>query len=148
MRLRNVLAMLMALFVMGASSQAAVCELACELQVQVAGCHTAGSTGHGQEMTAMAAGMAHDHCDHGMHVAPVRGMIDSAASCGDGSCSHASLPVLAKGSSSVVHFSAVQWVVVEVVPVALRVTGGGLDVVSRPPLLTSGVDPLLVSLRV
>ena len=92
--------------------------------------------------------MTHSQCGHEMGVSSTHGMLDSASMCGDGSCSHTSLPVLAKGGSSVAQFSAAEWAVVEVVPVVLQVTGGGLVVVRRPPLLPSGVDPLLVSLRV
>jgi hypothetical protein len=99
-------------------------------------------------MTGMVAGMTHTHCEHGMDAAMAHGMTDVAANCGDGSCSHTSMPVLAKGGSSAAQYFAVQWMTVEVVPVVLRVTGGGVGAVSRPPLLPGGVDPLLVSLRV
>ena len=65
-----------------------------------------------------------------------------------GSCGHASLPVFAKSGSGVVQFSAVQWVLVGVVRVDVTLTGGGVGVGGRPPLVRGGVDPLVVSLRV
>jgi hypothetical protein len=140
MRLRNVLVLVVALFVLGASSQAAVCELACGPQVAVMQCNAAA---HSEAMV-----MSHGHCSHAMGMASMHGATQSAGESRAGSCGHVSLLVFAKGGSGVVQFSAVQWVLVGVVRVDVMLTGGGVGVGGRPPLVRGGVDPLVVSLRV
>lgn len=131
--------MVVALFVLGASSQAAVCELACGPQVSAVRCSAA--MGHSEAMV-----MSHGHCSHAM--ASMHGDMQSVVGFGAGSCGHASVPVFAKGGSGVVQFSGGEWVLVGVVPVDVTLTGGGVGVGGRPPVVRSGVDPLVVSLRV
>jgi hypothetical protein len=135
-----VLVVVVALFVLGASSQAAVCELACGPQVAVMQCNSAA---HSEAMV-----MSHGHCSHAMGMASMLGAVQSVGGLGAGSCGHVSLPVFAKSGSGVVQFSAVQWVMVGVVPVDVTLTVGGVGVVGRPPVVRAGVDPLVVSLRV
>jgi hypothetical protein len=135
-----VLVLVVALFVLGASSQAAVCELACGPQVATLRCNAAG---HSEAMV-----MSHGHCSHAMGMASMLGMVQSVGGFRAGSCGHASLPVFAKSGSGVVQFSGVQWVLVGVVPVDMSLTGGGVGVGGRPPVVGAGVDPLVVSLRV
>ena len=130
-----------ALFVSGASSQAAVCELACGPQIATVQCGAA--TGHSEAMV-----MSHGHCSHAMGMASMLGAAQSVGGFSAGSCGHVSLPVFAKGGSGVVQFSGVQWVLVGVVPVDVTLMGGGVGVGGRPPLVRGGVDPLVVSLRV
>jgi hypothetical protein len=132
--------LVVALFVLGASSQAAVCELACGPQVAAMQCNSAA---HSEAMV-----MSHGHCSHAMGMASMLGATQSVDGFRGGSCGHASLPVFAKGGSGVVQFSAVQWVLVGVVPVDVTLTGGAVGVGGRPPLVAVGVDPLVVSLRV
>ena len=139
-RLRNVLVLLVALFVLGASSQAAVCELACGPQVAVMKCNAAG---HSEAMV-----MSHGHCSHAVGMASMLGAVQGVSGFRAGSCNHTSLPVFAKGGSGVVQFSGVQWVLVGVVPVDVTLMGGGVGVGGRPPLVRGDVDPLVVSLRV
>ena len=129
-----------ALFVSGASSQAAVCELACGPQVAVMKCNAAG---HSEAMV-----MSHGHCSHAMGMASMHDAVQSVGGFSAGSCGHVSLPVFAKGGSGVVQFSGVQWVLVGVVPVDVTLMGGRGGVGGRPPLVRGGVDPLVVSLRV
>jgi hypothetical protein len=130
-----------ALFVLGASSQAAVCELACGPQVATMRCNTAG--GHSEAMV-----MSGGHCSHGMGMTSMQVAVHSLGGVKAESCGHALVPVFAKSGSSVVAFSAVHWVLVGVVPVDRMLTGGGVGVARRPPLATAGVDPLVESLRV
>jgi hypothetical protein len=132
--------LVVALFVLGASSQAAVCELACGPQVAAMQCNSAA---HSEAMV-----MSHGHCSHAMGMAGMYGAMQGVGESRAGSCGHASLPVFAKGGSGVVQFSAVQWVLVGVVPVDVTLTSGGVGVGGRPPLVPVGVDPLVVSLRV
>src|SRR5437016_221850 len=88
-RIKNVLVMVVALFVLGASSQAAVCELACGVQMQAAECRAGAASStvmpgampgmeHGAAM-GHAAGMAmdHSHCAHGMGMAPMQAVVHS-----------------------------------------------------------------------
>jgi hypothetical protein len=138
-RLRDVLVMVVALFVLGASSQAAVCELVCGPQVAAMQCSTS-AMDHSDAMV-----MSDGHCTHGM--ASMQ-MADSVNAAPAESCGHAVVPVFAKGGSSFVVFSAVHWVLVGVVPVDRVLTGSGVGVSGRPPILSVGVDPLVVSLRV
>jgi hypothetical protein len=133
--------MVVALVVLGASSQAAVCELACGPQVSAVSCSAA--MRHSEAMV-----MSHGHCSHAMGMASMHGAVQSVGGFHAGSCGHVSVPVFAKGGSGVVHFSAVQWVLVGVVPVDRALTGGAAGVGGRPPLVPVGVDPLVVSLRV
>ena len=134
------LVLLVVLFVLGASSQAAVCELACGPQVAVMHCNAAA---HSEAMV-----MSHGHCSRAMGMASMLGAAQSVGGFSAGSCGHVSLPVFAKGGSGVVQFSGVQWVLVGVVPVDVTLMGGGVGVGGRPPLVRGGVDPLVVSLRV
>ena len=134
------LVLVVALFVLGASSQAAVCELACGPQVAAMQCNSAA---HSEAMV-----MSHGHCSHAMGMASMHGAAQSVDGFRAGNCGHASLPVFAKGGSGVVQFSAVQWVLVGVVPVDGALTSGAVGVGGRPPLVRGGVDPLVVSLRV
>lgn len=139
-------AVVVALFVLGASSQAVVCELACGPQVAAMQCNSAS---HSEAMV-----MSHGHCSHAMGMAgmsamgPMQLAAQSVGGFHAGSCGHVSLPVFAKSGSSTVSFSAVQWVLVGVVPVDVALTGGALGVGGRPPVMRGGVDPLAVSLRV
>ena len=139
MWLRGLLAVVVTLLMLGASSQAAVCELMCGLHVEES-CHLATSTGAAQMEGP------HAHCSHGMGAMQRVG--HEAVARGDDSCNHASIPDFVKGGSPAGHFDAVQWVVVDVVQVVGRVLDGGGRAVGRPPLLLGGVDPLSVSLRV
>ena len=90
--------------------------------------------------------MSGGHCSHAM--ASMQTAMLSLGGAKTESCGHALVPVFAKGGSSVVTFSAVQWVVVGVVPVDGVLTGGDVGFGGRPPLVPVGVDPLVVSLRV
>ena len=151
-RIQHVLAMVVALFVLGASSQAAVCELACGLQVHTSGCHagmTSAMPGMAMEHsapTADSAAMPSMHCSHGMAM-PVAPVMHSVGSCPEGACSHTVVSTFDKAGSSSVSFAAVQWVTVAMVTVDPMVPASYGGVGNRPPL-SLGVDPLLVSLRV
>jgi hypothetical protein len=152
-RIQHVLAMVVALFVLGASSQAAVCELACGLQVHTSACHagmTSDMPGMAMEHSAPAessrAAMPPMHCSHGMVIPVVPGM-HSVGSCLDGACSHTAVAAFAKSGSANVSFAAVQWVTVAIVTLNPMVPANYLGVGNRPSL-PIGVDPLLDRLRV
>lgn len=134
------LVVVVALFVLGASSQAAICELACGPQVATMRCGA--GAGHSEAMV-----MSHGHCSRAMGMAS-HGVPQSVGGFCAGSCGHASVPVFAKGGSGVAAFSGVQWVLVGVVPVDVTLAGRAVGVSGGPPLVRGGVDPLVVSLRV
>jgi len=136
--LRGLLAIVVTLLMVGASSQAAVCQLTCGLHVGD-DCHLAASSG-----AAQMEGPP-ENCAHEMGGMQQAG--HEAVACCDASCSHASIPDFVKSGSTATHVAVVEWVV-EPVPVGLKVLGGSESVVGRPPLLLGGVDPLSVSLRV
>ena len=160
-RFQHVLAVVVALFVLGASSQAAVCELACGLQVHPAACHAAMEASAPSMPGMMAkpsapdhmAGMSHAHCSHGMAMSTTRGIVHTVTSLAEGACSHTAISALDvskadKSGASGVAFAAVQWVTVGVVAVDLTLPSSYADVGKRPPLVAAGVDPLAVRLRV
>ena len=151
-RIQHVLAMVVALFVLGASSQAAVCELACGLQVHTSGCHagmTSAMPGMAMEQnapTADSAAMPPMHCSHGMAM-PAAPVMHSVGSCPEGACSHTAISAFYKSGSTNASFATVQWVTVAMVTVDPMVPANYVGAGNRPPL-SLGVDPLLVSLRV
>jgi len=154
-RIRNVLVMLVALFVLGASSQAAVCELTCDVMMQAPECHGADAPAAMAMSMPMAmpghsAGMAmdHSHCHHAMGTAPMHAMLHQVGESHDAGCNHAAIVAFDKGGSTAVSFVAVQWVAVAVVPVDLSLPASYSGVGQRPPVLGAAVDPLIVSLRV
>jgi hypothetical protein len=160
-RFQRVLAVMVALFVLGASSQAAVCELACGLQVHPAACHASmeasASTMPGMTADHPAiehmAGMSHEHCSHGMAMSAMRGVMHSVNSLADGACSHTEVSAFdvsktGKAGAASVSFAAVQWIAVAVVPIDLTLPVSYASAGKRPPLVLGGVDPLVVSLRV
>jgi hypothetical protein len=145
-RLKGVLAMVVALVMLAASSQATVCELACGLQIKEMNCHAAPNRPATSDSVAM--GMNHAHCGHGMKAQAMQQAMRSVADCDDASCSHASIPVLAKSGSTAAQFSAVQWVAVAVVQGEPGLSGWGVGVGKRPPSRPGGMGSLSVSLRV
>jgi hypothetical protein len=159
-RIKNVLVMVVALFLLGASSQAAVCELACGVQMQAAECHAGAASSapmHGAmsdmehgTVAGHAAGMVMDrsHCAHAMGMAPMQAVIHSLGECHDGSCSHAAVVAFDKGGPGAVSFAAVQWVAVAVVPARWRWPASYLGGGKRPLARSAAADPLVVSLRV
>ncbi|WP_213803930.1 hypothetical protein [Granulicella sp. dw_53] len=146
-RIKNVLAMVVALFLLGVSSEAAVCELACGLQIQTAQCHAMQDAMSG---SAPIAGMEmdHSHCLHTKKTAPAQAIVHGAGECADGSCSHTSVAAFDKAGPSATSFAAVQWVAVSVVPVDPNLSVSYLGTAKRSLLPGRLVDPLVVSLRV
>ena len=139
MRLRGLLAVVVALVVLGASSQAAVCELACGLQVEEMSCHAAASD---PEADSAAMGLSHAHCSHGMGASATQQVARVAADCDDASCGHAAMPMLVKRSSTTAASAAVQWAAVAVVQSEPDLTNWGVGVGKRPPSRPGGVGLL------
>jgi hypothetical protein len=143
LRLRDALVMVVAIFLLGSSSQAAVCELACELPA--AGCHAAPRVAASMESHD---GMAMDgECDHAMKGA-VNVSTDGFASCSLQSCGQVAATVFAKGDPAPNLVSVAQWVVVGAVPKVDSTVGDWATRGGRPPLLVGGAGSGLMSLRV
>jgi hypothetical protein len=153
-RIKNVLVMLVAVLLLGASSQAAVCELACGVQMQAAGCSmtSAGmsmampAAAHTDSMNQMGA-MDHSHCAHGMALLP-QVVAHQASECHDGGCSHVQVSAFAKAGTSSFSFMTVTWVTVEAVVVDMNLPAHRVGVGERPLFRSAAADPLIVSLRV
>ncbi len=161
-RIQHVLTMVIALFFLGASSQAAVCELACGLQVHPAACHagmeatsnSAAMPGMGAHPSATKpmAGMEHAHCSHSMtmsvSVSATPALTHSVSNFVAGSCSHTAVAAFDKSGASSLTFAAVQWITVATVPFDRTLPASYAGAGKRPSLVLAGVDPLAVSLRV
>jgi hypothetical protein len=165
-RIQHVLTMVIALFFLGASSQAAVCELACGLQVHPAACHAGmeatsvsaampGMVAH-PSAKAPKAGMEHAHCSHAItmsasvsvSVSATSGLLHNVSSSVSGSCSHTAVAAFDKSGASSPTFAAVQWITVSVVPFDRMLPASYAGAGKHPSLVLAGVDPLVVSLRV
>jgi hypothetical protein len=133
-RLTNGLLLLMALVVLGASSQAAVCEVACATLAQ--SCCPGGADGSGPMATAECSGS----------ISSMAGM--SAHFRGESSCIHGLLLAVERNVSVGTRLNDVQWSVVEVLPVGVVVHGSEGIFRQRPRLRRHWIDPLVVSLRV
>jgi hypothetical protein len=121
MRVKNGLAMLLALFVFAASSQAVACEMAC-------------------------ASMERQSCCQGMVGADCTGA--AARFVSEAGCTHDLVLAVERSAPVDVSRGGVHWFVVGVMPAWVAIRGGGRVVRQRPPLRRAWVDPLVVSLRV
>jgi hypothetical protein len=139
LRIKHGLVLLLALLVVGASSQAAVCELSCAARMQAGACHEAASV-----RQAASSQMSAD-CMTAMS-AHKQGL--SVEGGHDGSCNHPAAVAFEKGPSSERELHDVAWVVVDVLPVRMASTGrvgtAGENRRLRPVVST----PRLVSLRI
>jgi hypothetical protein len=143
MRLRNGLALLIALLVFGASSQSAVCEISCALLTGTGGCLVVASSSARHDVMNMAGmrcmGMAKS------------AMQDTSASIGiqmDGSCNHPFVLALGKNIANKTPFANMQWLVVDVLPLQTTLFGRDRITIKIPPLRSAAINPLLISLRV
>jgi hypothetical protein len=149
-RLHSVLTLLLACLMLGAATQSAICELACNLGGDIQ-CHGAAAvSGHSSSEGKAMAGMPQMHCS---------GMKNSRASNASiatveiesgegGQCKHPS-PLAAVGSSSADEsVAAVHWVVVAHVPLQTPTASVRFSANSSAPFYLRPVDPLLVTLRV
>jgi hypothetical protein len=136
-RLKNGFLLLVAFFVFGASSQAAVCDLKCALQSQPGGCHSAAGISHGPDAMDMS------HCSESMP-AGTRWVKSHR----EGNCNHPFVLALEKNTSPGARFGEMQWAVVEIRPAMTALHGRDRIASKSPPLRMAAADPLLISLRV
>lgn len=153
-RIKNVLVMLVAVLLLGASSQAAVCELACGLPMQTAECpmtspgmSMAMSATSGPVVHSQMGAMDHSHCAHGMVMVP-QAVAHQVSECHDGVCSHAQVAASDRAGVLDMSFAAVTWVTVGAVVVDLNLPAHRVGAGERPLFRSAAADPLVVSLRV
>ena len=152
-RIKNVLVMVVAILLLGASSQAAVCELSCGLQMQASECAASMSGMSGMPMGesvahAPGAGMDHSHCAHGMQATARQAVLHHLGECHDGGCSHVQVGAFDKSSGTSLSFAAVTWIAVALVPLDPGLTRNARRMAERPLFQSAAADPLVVSLRV
>jgi hypothetical protein len=148
-RLRDLVVLLVALLVFGASSQSAVCEVECAMEVSPAGCSSA--TSPGQHLTTSSAdGMdgSPSHCSR-TKTASHRGDSAHGSEQQDGDCcKQASVWMSGETRAMTSGPRASQRTVVEVLPIALALCGSHARATETPPLRPLSADPLSVILRV
>jgi hypothetical protein len=146
-RLQSVLAVLLACLMLGAGTQSAVCELACELGSN-GQCHGASSV---PSQSASTSGtMAGMHCSGMMSgrrsKTPTSGV--QLENADGGSCDHPSSSVTLSSVTTSENVVAVHWIVVE--PVSLQATTAAYRIAAKAnaPPLPQAVDSLFFALRV
>ncbi len=145
-RFKSVLAVLLSCLVLGVSSQATVCELACDLGNTLA-CHggqwnaTDTAMGRMKHCAGSMGSMSHE-AGRAHAIAEVR-----AGDHGEGRCRHSQIAMLNPANVDN-GFAAIHWVQFETLPPQPIVADTRLSVASKPPPLRAPVDPLLNALRV
>jgi hypothetical protein len=149
-RLHSVLTLLLAFLVLGAGTQSAVCELACNLGGKIP-CHGAATvSAQSSSGDEAMAGMPAMHCS-GMksaHASKVAAPSIRAEGRDGGRCTHLASPATLNSISRSETVKAVQWVVVGPLPSQVPVAAHRIAASSNAPPLLPPVNLLLVTLRV
>jgi len=153
-RLKSVLTLLLSCLLLGASSQAAVCELACDLGSTVT-CHGVATESMSSSTRQIAMRDASPmHCAGGMssmsrHAADTDATGDvRVGALGDGRCTHPSQIAVVNSATPNNSFAAIHWIEFETIPLQPVVSGSRSSMASKPPPLRNAADPLLIALRV
>ena len=142
-RLKPMFFVLLALIVCGASSQAAVCELSCGLDVRGMACHMAAAS----QKASMQA-MPHGHCGASMLMDSDAGSQTAVSSLHGMACGHVSSPAVENKATAKAH--------IELSAMLLFADRPGTDTLPRvmafserrpPPLIAASSTPL-TALRV
>lgn len=141
-RLKHTVLMLMMFLVAGATSQAAVCDLACALQPHQANCRAENSAGMRRSMEMPGMPRAEP-------VAAWSGQntVTVTRSCDPGVCRHRLASAVATGNTVGGDALTAQLAIIEVLPIA-RTLRGDYRATHIPSFRGNPVDPLLLSLRV
>jgi hypothetical protein len=150
-RLKSVLAMLMVLFILGASSQPALCELACGLGMHSSSCHSedaAGASAKAQDMP----GMEHGHCGAASHKASEltqnAGLARCSVHASEAACNHPAALATQASAPASIDQATIHWSVFGVVQPGSNTHSERSLLGATPPLRLAALDPLLVTLRV
>ena len=152
-RFQSGLVLLLMVLVFAASSQAAVCELACGLGAQSLICHAPGASAKEDASSPAMTSMSHGHCVPAMHGDGVREksathtMTASLTGSQDRQCHHDVSLAVEGTASTTVAAPTIHWAVIEMLPVAVMPPGTWFIVQSSPPPHTAA-DSLLVTLRI
>ena len=152
LRLKSVLASLLILVLFVASSQAAVCEVACDLGAQSIGCHPLEGAA---ASTVGMANMSHSHCLHSeretgdalpaqarQHSSTHLARVHSAV------CHHGVAPVVESSRPVKLDQATILWCVFEVMPIRMNSAGRTLSANSSPHRILPAADSPLTSLRI
>lgn len=141
-RLKHVVMLLVVFLVAGATSQAAVCDLACALQLHRGDCRAEGGA-------AMSRSMEMPGMPRAEPVAAWSGQdtVIVTRSCDPGVCRHRSASAVATGNTVGGDTPSPQLAIIEVLPIA-RTLRGDYRANHIPAFRGNPVDPLLLSLRV
>ncbi len=142
-KLKPVLAVLLALFVCGASLQSVVCELSCGLEAQGTNCHMAASS----QPEAIQA-MPHGHCSPARQAAVDKGKDTSVSSRHPAGCGHSVSPAIENSVGSKSVFAVLQWSLFKAASAEPFTPHHTALPHRRPPPLLASVTPRLINLRV
>jgi hypothetical protein len=135
--LKSVLALLLAVLVLGASSQAAVCEIACEM----AACPVPAADAPMPEM-------AHGHCGSAtMHPPTHEDRGTSFRGLHATACEHSSSFAIENTAASQVRFAKAPWALRTAALLDLPIPARMAMAKRRPPPLRAATGPALISLR-
>jgi hypothetical protein len=148
MRMRHMMASLLAVLLVCSSSWASACALSCQLKQATPVCHSESSSdSEDQGMVMDAAG----HCSHMMHASGNRGdvvLLGSCSSCGAMSHGPNTQAFSASDDASSLTDAHHAALTATVIPVPSGFGRYALAPSEAPPGYSSGFQPLLVSLRV
>jgi hypothetical protein len=146
MRWKSAFSVLLAVSLLGASSWAAVCDVACMVQRDQPGCHASQASSPRDHL----APMSHAHCAHmrrpGLSNASPSSFVMAASSCAHSLCRQ---PEVLVDPAKSIQFDRAQWAIVHQVLIAEQ---GFVPIryVSEapPPVIVPLLDPLSVALRI
>ena len=148
MRMRHMMASLLAVLLVCSSSWASACALSCQLQKAMPVCHhSASSSSEDAGMVMDAAG----HCSHMAHARADHGDVVLLAACSScGAMSHGPTAQVFSASNDASSLTDAHHAVLTaaVVPVPSDFGRYALAPSEAPPGYSSGFQPLLVSIRV
>jgi hypothetical protein len=146
MRWKSAFSVLLAVSLLGASSWAAICDVACMVQRGQPGCQFSQASSHGDYLGSMS----HSHCAHmrkpGISKASPSSFVVATSSCVHSLCRQ--LDSVADPGKSV-QFDRVQWTIVQQVLIPDQSLLPSRYVSEAPPpVLVPLLDPLSVALRI
>lgn len=151
-RLKSALLLLLMFTVFGASSQATVCEVTCDLGTQAIGCHSL-QDADASSATHMAE-MPPSHCLHAKREKgdgqQTTGNLNRAAQPAgfhDGVCRHALAPAIERSRTAELN-QATRCTVSTVIPIDIGVPCWPLSAGSPPPRIPTAANSCFIALRI
>jgi hypothetical protein len=145
MRWKSAFSVLLAVSLLGASSWAAICDVACMVQRGQPGCHVSQASSHGDYLGSMS----HSHCAHmrkpGISKASPSSFVVATSSCAHSLCRQ--LDSVADPDKSV-QFDRVQWAIVQHVLIPDQSLPSRYVSEAPPPVVVPVFNSLSVALRI